>query len=167
MRELLEAEQPEIDRLDEDMDDMLREFFTDTITVRTIHWWEDFLGFARKPSWPIERRRERVAARLMASAPMTVARMKELIERVGGVEVELIEHPEDFTCTVRFIGKIGVPRYLDDIKLEVNLVRPFHIWMLYEYLFAVLSTYAGFSLNNLGTYTLEDLANAVPLGGDV
>jgi uncharacterized protein YmfQ (DUF2313 family) len=94
MRELLEAEQPEIDRLDADVEAMRREFFTVTITARTINQWEDLLGFARKPAWPIARRRDRVKARLMASTPITPARMKELIERIGGVEVELIEHPE-------------------------------------------------------------------------
>jgi len=162
--ELFLAEQPEIDRLEAAAEAMLREFSVGGITERTVELWEDLMGFFHAPDWPIERRRERIKSRLLtADRAMTPAALKEIIERVGGVEVEITENPDAYYALVTFVGQYGVPRYLEDIKREVELIRPFHITIGYEDIYATLDKYADFTLNSLAGSTLLELANGTPL----
>ena len=167
MADLLQAEQPEISQLEINAEAMLREFFVDTVTVRTVGHWETQLGFDHPAGWPIDRRISRVKARLMASSPVTPAMLKEVIERVGGVECEIVERPGDPSATVKFVGQMGIPLYLDDIMDEVDTIRPGHVPVDYEYSFAALNSYEAYTLEGLAQYTLEDLALGTPLrGGD-
>ncbi len=129
-------EQPEFDRLDAAVDATHDEYHIDT-TVRLIGDWEDAAKLSRRPTWPIERRRERVKSRLYSQESLDLPRLKEIIEKIGGVEVELTEHYDECVITVRFVGEVGVPLYLDDIKEELELIRPYHIWLEYEYIYMV------------------------------
>lgn len=126
MSELLVAEQPELDRLQQNILNMMQEFHVLTATTKTLNHWEDFLGLERKPSWEVQRRRERCYSRLVAGGNMTSDALKELIEQVGGVECEIDEDATNLTISVRFTGQYGVPTYIDDIKIEVEKIRPYH-----------------------------------------
>ncbi len=160
--ELLAAQQPAIDELDDKTNKMLMEFFVDSITEKTIELWEDFLGFDH-PAFSLERRRERIAARLMVTVPLTVALLKETIERIGGVEVDIVELYDEFKVIVQFIGSFGVPKYLPDIKKEMEQIRPYHIEFVYEYLRAYWESYGKYTWAELSGHTLAQVNDAVPL----
>lgn len=163
MAELLAAEQPEIDALQADVRALLQDFFMGSITDRTIDEWENLTGFDHAPEWPIERRIGRVRARMLATETITAAALKDLIERVGGVECEIQEDADNYTALVKFVGRYGIPKYLPDIKKEVELVRPFHIVVDYSFLYTILDDYRDFDLQTLGEYTLAQLSDGVPL----
>lgn len=163
MAELLAAEQPEVDALAAGTASVLEEFFVDGITEKTIDLWEDLLGFAHAPEWPVRRRADRIKARLMANEKMTAETLKALIERVGGVECTVTEDADHYAAHVQFVGRFGIPAYLDDIKKEVELVRPYHIVVDYAFLFTLLRHYADHTLQSLGGYTLVQLRDGAPL----
>lgn len=163
MSELLIAEQPELDRLQQNILNMVQEFHVLTATTKTLNHWEDFLGLERKPSWEVQRRRERCYSRLVAGGNMTSDALKELIEQVGGVECEIDEDATNLTISVRFTGQYGVPTYIDDIKIEVEKVRPYHIPITYVYLYPLVREYYGMTINEMGAYTLNEIINGDPL----
>lgn len=160
--EVLEAEQPEIDALDTGREEMRMGFYVNTINERTVDYWEDFLGFERAPAWSMDRRRERIAARLISTSPVTVAVLKETIERTGDCTVQITEN-SDMTVTVTFTSVYGVPTYLEDIQEEVEKIRPFHIPVLYEFTYVYLGIYAAYTLGSLAAYTLDQLSLGDPL----
>ena len=165
LEELLAAEQPEIDRLDGEVEAMRAEFFVASLTGRTVDAWEDLFGFDHPSAWPLDRRRDRIAARLLTASPLTPASLKDTIERVGGVAVTLTERPDDPSVTVTFVGQYGIPRYLADIQAEVERIRPFHVPVDYAYSYVTLGQYAAHTLGGLSLYTLGQLHTGAPFGG--
>jgi len=162
MAELFAAEQPEVDALDRAVEALLPEFRVRSID-RFLPLWEDLLGFDHPSGWEKTRRRERIRARLMAGAPMTPALLQEVIERVGGVAIELEEDADIPAVRVTFVGAYGVPAYMADIVQEVERLRPYHVPIEYIYRMAYLALYEGFRLEGLGGYTLEQLAWGEPM----
>ncbi|MFQ7067434.1 MAG: putative phage tail protein [Christensenellaceae bacterium] len=155
--ELLDAEQPEIDKLEKEIGDMLPEFFIQSATAKTLSYWEDLLGFDHPDGWSDERRKERIRARMLCPSPLTPKTLKETIEKAGGVEVELIEDADAQTVTVKFVGAKGVPKYLADIQREVELIRPLHIPVLYEFSFAIWADYETNTWEDLAAYTWGEI----------
>jgi len=158
MAEVIDAEQPSITALDTASDDMLQEFFVATFTETTAALLEEFVGFEPAPAWPIDRRRDRVKARLLHSSPITPALLEEIIEDVGGVPCAVTSNPNALTATVTFLGNQGVPTYLDDIKKEVELIRPYHIPISYVFTYVYLSMLANNKLSDMAGKTLAELS---------
>ena len=61
-------------------------------------------------------------ARLYFTAPITKKGMEEQLGKVGGIPVSITENADEQTITVRFTGQMGIPRYLDDIKKEMDIL---------------------------------------------
>ena len=151
LKTLFDAEQPQIDELLNAAEDMLKEFRTAFFSEKTAQLWEELCGLTPAPAWNIDRRRERVRSRICVPSNITAEALKEIIEYTGGVEVELVEIPEEYTVIVRFVGEKGIPQYLDDIFEAVNRIRPFHIKVEPEFTWA--------KLQDLSTEKLEDMAD--------
>ena len=163
MAELLAAQQPELTALQASASAMRAEFCWRTITERTIDIWEDALGFDHAPAWDMQRRRERVYNRLIVNSPLTPERMCAMLEQVGGVPCEIDEDAPSCTAIVRFTGYFGVPVYIDDIKAEVERIRPFHVVFGYNYRYPLVREYYGYTAAQLGGYTVAQLAAGAPL----
>lgn len=157
--ELISAEQPEIDRIEAEAEAWKDELSKPTELSFGI--FEEFFGFQRREELSAEKRRERILARMFFSAPITRTRLEEQLSKVGGIPVEIEEDANLQTMTVRFTGTTGIPRFLEDIKAEMELIRPFHITPIYEYLFITLGEYSGKTLFQLSARTLEDCAESI------
>ena len=144
MAELFAAEQPEIDRLDADVLAMLKEFSYRTITARTMRHWEELMGFSPAPGWDIQRRRDRIYSRLITASPITPKRLQEIIEKVGSVECEV---------------------YIEDIKKEVEAIRPYHVPVYYQYAYPLVQDYYPFTCERLSAYTIDQMIGGEPLDG--
>lgn len=159
MADLMDAEQPEVERIEQKADDMLEEFFTATFTEETARYWEEFLGFSYAPDWELERRRERVRSRLISQRRMTRAVFQEVVESMAMTEVELYEDADNSTVTIKFVGIYGVTPYLEDVMAEVEQIRPYHLKILYEWVFVRHSQLGAMTHGALGEYTNEMIRN--------
>lgn len=165
MAELFAAEQPEIDRLDADVLAMLKEFSYRTITARTMRHWEELMGFSPAPGWDIQRRRDRIYSRLITASPITPKRLQEIIEKVGSVECEVLNDASVPCATVKFLGAYGVPVYIEDIKKEVEAIRPYHVPVYYQYAYPLVQDYYPFTCERLSAYTIDQMIGGEPLDG--
>jgi len=156
--DLMRAEQPETDRLDADVEALLKEFFVGSFTEKTVVLWEEMCDLKPAPVWPIERRRERVRAAMCMPPCITPAVLKEIIEYTGGVEVEIEEDTEACAAKVRFVGEKGIPVYLEDILAAIERIRPFHIAFGTEYVWAKLFDIADNTLEGMAEKRLADTA---------
>ena len=111
LADLLAAEKLEIERLEGYAETTLGEFAVATMTVKTADIWERSVGYEPAPDWEIERRRERVRARLLGGGTATKARIKEIVETLAMTTVEIAEQADAATVTIKFIGIYGVSPY--------------------------------------------------------
>ena len=161
LSELLDAEQPELDKIEKEIKTLFSEFFIKTATSKTLPYWEDLMGFDHPDAWSDERRRERIRTRLLCPSPLTPAALKDAIEKAGGVEVEIIENADAQTVTVKFVGAYGIPKYLADIQDEVELIRPLHVPVLYEFSFVTWEAYSGDTWSDLAGSTWGQVESGI------
>ena len=158
MRELLSAEQAVADSIYAAMSAAQKEFSPFTLTDSGAALYEEFLGLGIGEAFDLERRRDRIKTRLMTSAPITKKLMEETVKKAGGVDAQVTENPDDLTFTVKFVGVQGVPRYIEDVKKEVEKIRPFHLSVIYEYIFTPLQSYGDKTLSQLSGHSLSEMA---------
>lgn len=161
MADLLAAEQPELDAISAACDTFLLDTRIATAGAAVLTLWERFFGFEPAPGWTAERRRERLKSRAFFEMPVTAQTLAQFIEQVGGVACTVTE--DGYYAHVKFTGQFGIPKYFDDIKAEVELIRPFHVVIFYEMLYPVLRNYKGYRLAELKDFTLAEINAGAPL----
>lgn len=124
MRELLDAEQPELDSLERELSRIVDEFFVDSMSVRTITFWEELLGLPHTGALTLNERRGIVAARLRAHSPMTPNALLEQV-RAFGVEGRIEEYFDIPAARVWFLGNL--PQRLNALINQLEETRPFHV----------------------------------------
>ena len=166
MADLIRAEQPELDRIEGEASASLGEFFVGTFTEAMAAKWEELMGFTPAPAWEIERRRERVRARLLSASPMSKAEFQAIVENAAGTEVRITEDADNYTITIKFIGIYGVSPYLEDIKLELERIRPFHLQITYEWVYVQHTRLITRTHTELTAYTHEEIRTGGAESGD-
>lgn len=166
MADLMDAEQAEIDRIERAAEQMLREFSVSQFTEKTAALWEEFLGFTPAPGWEIERRRERVRSRLLSQRRMTLPVFQEIVESMAMSQVEISENADLSTIVIKFIGIYGVTPYLEDVQAEVERIRPYHLKVVYQWVFARHREMLGKTHENLEQYTHEMIRNGEAINND-
>ena len=97
MAELFGAEQPELDRLEGILTELLAQFYIKTATYSLNQWEQDF-GIVEDPELTQEQRRARVLAKLNMRMPATVKMLENLVRQTMGAEnVRIEEHPTEYT----------------------------------------------------------------------
>lgn len=126
MEELLQAEQPEIDRLEEILSEMERQLYIKTATYALSVWEREF-GIVGNPGSTAEQRRAAVLGKLNTRTPATVGMIENLVRQTMGAErVEIIEHPEEY----RFEVHVSVDTLTGSLavaKKAVYHARPAHL----------------------------------------
>lgn len=163
MEDLMGTEQTEIDRIEQHTDDMLQEFFVSQFTEETARYWEELMGFSPAPDWELERRRERVRSRMLSQKRMTLPVFQEIVESMAMTEVEIREDPDNYLVTVKFVGIYGITPYLDDVKAEVEQIRPYHIKVVYEWVYVMEEQLETFTHEGLEGFTHEMIRNGAVL----
>lgn len=132
MIQLQEVAGQEVNQLKEAIDDLLAQMFIDTATWG-LDIWEKELGLTVDPTRPLERRREQIKAKLRGSGTTTAFLIQSVAEAYSGGDVEVIEHPEEYRFTVRFVGVRGVPQNMVGLMQAINEVKPAHLAHDWEY----------------------------------
>lgn len=90
-------------------------------------------------------RRSKIKSRLRGIGTITESLIKSVAESYSNGSVHITVDPANYTVTVRFVGELGVPVLLDDIKRVLRESIPAHLAIKYEYSymnFAQLTSYA-------------------------
>lgn len=135
MRDLLQAEEIAMQELRDDVSSQELQLVISTSTWG-LERHEQILGLPTDSKSSIEDRRSRIIAKLAGQGTVT----KELIRHVAlsftNGEVEVIEHPEQYSFDVRFIGVLGTPPNMTDLSDALDEIKPAHL--VYQYLYRYL-----------------------------
>ncbi len=126
MAELFGAEQPELDRLEGILTELLAQFYIKTATYSLDQWEEDF-GIVKDPELTREQRRARVLAKLNMRMPATVKMLENLVRQTMGEEnVRIEEHPAEYAFTV-YVQEDKLSDFLGIARRAVHAARPAHL----------------------------------------
>lgn len=154
--ELGGAEAAELQRIGERFDAVLRQFFVSTADF-SLERWEQELGLEVNNSYDLEYRRSRIISKLRGSGTVTVRLIKSVAESFSNAESEIIEHFDEYRFTVKFVGTIGIPPNMDDLRAALEDCKPAHLNFDFEYTYNTHADLSRFTHAELTKWTHHEL----------
>lgn len=115
---------------------ILKEFFVDTATFG-LSYFEKEYGIPIDLNKTYEDRREIIKAKMRGSGTTTLNMIKNVSEAFSGGEVNVIEHPENYSFTIQFVGILGIPKNLEAFKETLETIKPAHLAYDFKYTYTV------------------------------
>ena len=126
MAELFIAEQPEIDRMEMELTELLKQFYVKSATY-SLDQWEDEFGIERNSSLTLMQRRARVLAKLNSTPPATVKMLENLVFQILSANaVTIVEHPSEYHFDV-YVNSDYLVETFEIADEAVRLARPAHL----------------------------------------
>lgn len=129
MREIAElfvAEQPELDQMEADIAELLKQFYIKSATY-SLDEWEDEFGIERNSSLTLMQRRARVLAKLNSNPPATVRMLENLVlQTLNANAVTIVEHPAQYSFSIY----VNTDYLIDTFAIAdeaMRLARPAHL----------------------------------------
>ena len=72
-------------------------------------------------------------------------------------EVEVIEDNGNSRFVVRFVGTLGIPGNMTDLKLTIEEIKPAHLMVEYEYIYNTWENVGKLTWNEASAYTWEEI----------
>ena len=88
--------------------------------------WENIFGIPNSEDSD-ERRRERILAKKRGGGTFTIAHLKKVISSFSNGEVEITELFDSYMIKITFVGQLGAPPYIDDVRDAIDEIIPAHI----------------------------------------
>lgn len=124
--QLFIAEQPELDRMEADLAELLRQFYIKTATY-SLDMWEDEFCLERNTSLTLMQRRARVLAKLNSNPPATVKMLENLVlQTLSANAVTIVEYPSEYSFTV-YVNSDDLIETFAIADEAVRLARPAHL----------------------------------------
>ncbi|OPA80227.1 phage portal protein [Paenibacillus selenitireducens] len=129
---MLDTEAVEVSDVNTSIEDVLNQFYIDTATWG-LDRWEKMCGIATDLSKPLDQRRSVIKSKLRGIGTVTVEHVKNVAEAFANGEVDVAEDVAHHMIIVTFVGKLGRPPNMDDIKNALRDIIPAHLGI--EYVF--------------------------------
>lgn len=155
----------EVNRLDDGLSDTIRECFMSTAS-RCLTRYEQILGLAVDVSKSDIFRRERISAKISGAGTTTKAMLIDTASRYSNGAVEVIEDAADSKITIKFVGTVGIPGNMADLKLTIEEIKPAHLVVTYEYVYNTHSDVSQFTYEQLKAHTHFQIRNEVLSSGN-
>lgn len=124
------ALQPEADAIWEARDQLLAQLNPYTATWG-LWYWEDALGLRACEGFPLDVRRQQVAAKLQGRAATTPKVVKEVAETLLGTNVVVLEHFGEYRVELLVEGGGQLPPGTEALKSRLREIVPAHLdWAL-------------------------------------
>lgn len=154
------AENPEIERLWEQVENAYDDQFLYTMTENGISRWEKMLKIVPMGTDTLEDRRFRVINRVNAQLPYSMRMLEAHLNQMCGVGGYVLNYtPETWTLNV----KIGLEskKQFDEILNMIQQMIPMNIILTYGLLYNRYITLEAFTHDHLSGYTYDALRNEV------
>ena len=102
---------------------------------RILSRYEQLLGLEVDVSKPDSFRRERIRAKISGVGTTTKEMVKNVASNYSNGEVEVIEDTSHYRFVIRFVGMLGIPGNMADLKLTIEDIKPAHLAVEYEYIY--------------------------------
>lgn len=138
MRTLQGVISGETEGLEQGLTDTVAQCFPATASS-LLERWERLLGLEVDGSKSPEFRRERILAKISGAGTTTKAMIMDVASRYSNGAVEVIEDSPHHRFTIKFVGTLGIPANMADLKLTIEEIKPAHLAVDYEYVYNIWS----------------------------
>ena len=146
------ALQPEVDAMWQARNEFLLQLDPTTATWG-LALWEEAFGIPTDVEKDIDHRRSRVVAKLRGNGTTTVALIKSVSESFSNGEVEVNEIYSEYRLEILFVGRIGIPPNLEDLRDVLDEIVPAHLEWVFVINYRINNELAPYTHNQLAAYT--------------
>ena len=146
----------ETDDLETGLSDTISECFASTASV-LLSRYENLLGLTIDVTKENDYRRERICAMLAGTGTTTKEMIESVSKSYSNGEVEVIEDNANSRFVIRFVGTLGIPGNMADLKLTIEEIKPAHLAVEYEYIYNTWSDISALTWQQATSYTWEKI----------
>lgn len=132
MQAIDESSGKELERLTGNAVSIRDQTFIRTATTG-LSLWEVELGIPIDLDKPIGERRSVVEAKMRGVGTVTPAMVERVAQSYERGDVRVTQRYSDYTFIVTFIGTLGTPPNIDDLKAAIEEIKPAHLDVEYAY----------------------------------
>ena len=137
-------------------DDMFLQMNVETATWGLVTW-ETALGIPTDATKPNEYRRTRIMSKLRGQGATTKAMIENVAESFSNGDVAIIEYNSESRFEVKFVGTLGIPPNMDDLKAAIDEIKPAHLAYSFVYVYRTWDMVSTYTWNQLAARTWDEL----------
>lgn len=172
----------ELEKASNYVNDILNNFYWNSINKIGIARWEKELGISIAENYDLDLRISRIIAKLRGQGTTTKNVIKNIIKAWNGCNVEVYElsphflmqkythqelklrtyedlKGEDYEVKIVFVDTVGVPKNMDDVKNAISEVIPAHLNVRYIFSYKSYGDLKSYNYAQLNLYTHENIRN--------
>lgn len=134
MKKLQEILSAETETLNTELSTTIAECFVSTASEMLLRY-ERIYGIETDIIKTDTFRRERIKAKIAGVGTTTKQMIQDVAMSYSGGTVEVIEDNANSKFVIKFVGQLGVPGNMEDLKLTIEEIKPAHLTMTYEYVY--------------------------------
>lgn len=134
MKKLQEVLSAESDKLDAQLSNVVAECSVNTASSM-LSRYERIYGIEIDIAKSKAFRRERIKAKIAGVGTTTKQMIQNVSASYSNGEVEVIEDNENSKFVIKFVGTLGIPENMADLKLTIEEIKPAHLDVTYEYVY--------------------------------
>lgn len=119
--------------------------------------WEAAFGIPTEPDKSLSDRRSRLMSKLRGASTTTKEQIRQVVASFANSDCEIIEDPANYSFTVKFVGTVGIPPNIADVKAAVEEIKPAHLAYALLYLFYCWQDYAVQTWGDVSTKTWAEM----------
>lgn len=119
--------------------------------------WEAAFGIPTEPDKSLSDRRSRLMSKLRGASTTTKEQIRQVVASFANSDCEIIEDPANYSFTVKFVGTVGIPPNIADVKAAVEEIKPAHLAYALLYLFYCWQDYAAQTWGSASTKTWAEM----------
>lgn len=144
------------DDLEKGLSSTISECFASTASG-LLSRYEQLLGLEVDVSKSDSFRRERIRAKISGVGTTTKEMVKNAASSYSNGEVEVIEDTSHYRFVIRFVGMLGIPGNMADLKLTIEEIKPAHLAVEYEYIYNTWNNVSALTWDQAAAYTWEGI----------
>lgn len=119
--------------------------------------WETAFGIPTEPDKGLSDRRSRLMSKLRGASTTTKEQIRQVVASFANSDCEIIEDPANYSFTVKFVGTVGIPPNIADVKAAIEEIKPAHLAYTLLYLFYCWQDYAAQTWGDVSTKTWAEM----------
>lgn len=119
--------------------------------------WEAAYGIPSEPDKSLSDRRSRLMSKLRGASTTTKSQIQQVVASFANSDCEIIEHPGEYSFDIKFVGTIGIPPNIADVKAAVEEIKPAHLAYQLLYIFHCWQDYAAQTWSSASTKTWAEM----------
>lgn len=146
----------ETEKLDTSLSQTISECFVSTASAM-LSRYEKLYGLEVDVSKSDAFRRERIKAKITGAGTTTKQMMINTAKSYSNGEVEVFEDNANSRFTIKFVGTLGIPGNMADLKLTIEEIKPAHLAVTYEYVYNTWYNLSALKWEQAGAYSWEQI----------